>query len=303
MRSKNEIIGYYQIERKERVYFAIKIAFSIFFIAAYVIFSLIAPDLIVGIISTYLLQIAIYILLIRFFRAGFIKGYLKNNAVLINKRQLPEINAIVKEYSETLSLKKVPKVFVLESGGQLNAFAARLQTKNYVVIYSDLLEEFYNGNEDTIRFVIAHELGHIKQKHLLKSSLTFPSALVPFLNLAYSRACEYTCDNIGAFFSESGAQKGIVTLAAGKQLNKMINKEEFINQIDIESGFWSWFTERLSTHPNLNKRLQKVYKVKWEKIFVAEKTQKEKKTGVEITQPLVEEVQEKEDHTRYMPKF
>jgi len=289
MATNSPIVGYYQVEPKENAYFFLRVTFSLLIVGFY-IYMLINDKNIQGysiwLMAASLIWIAFMIWIYSLIIAGLRKGYIKNNSVLISEHQLPEVYTIVKNISEQLNLSKVPKVYLIQAGGALNAFATRLHYKNYVVIYSDLLDEFYQGNEETVRFVIAHELGHIKQRHMLKHTITFPSIIIPFLNSAYSRACEYTCDNIGAFFSPSGAVKGMATLAAGKVINSHINHQSLIDQVEVDGGFWCWFVEKCSSHPRLSKRMKRVYREVSRKV-----------------QPIVvEEAKSERNHESYMPR-
>ena len=283
MSSNSSIIGYYQVEPKERAYFFIKVVVTALIVIGYISAFILQANIGGIIIAAFAI---LFIWLITLFYAGLMKGLIKNSSVRISEQQLPEVYSIVQAYSSHLNLKRVPAVYLMQAGGQLNAFATRIHGRNYVILFSDLLEEFYQGNEETVRFVIAHELGHIKQGHLIKRSLTFPSLIVPFLNNAYSRACEYTCDNIGAFFSQQGSVKGITTLAAGKVINSHINHRSLIEQSNYDASFWCWFVEKLSTHPSLSKRLKRVYKEAPRKV---------------VSTP-VEEKKSENNHEAYMPK-
>jgi len=167
-----------------------------------------------------------------------------------------------------LGLEKIPTVYLVQAGGLLNAYATRFFGRNYVVLYSDILETAFEEGNKAIEFIIAHELGHIKRKHMTKNLLLFPSAFIPFLAKAYSRACEYTCDQIGLAFSPAGAISGLLVLAAGKQLYKKVNTPEYLLSANEERGFWKWFAEIVSTHPNLPKRIQQMSKTPFQTIAV-----------------------------------
>jgi Zn-dependent protease with chaperone function len=212
--------------------------------------------------KTAMIPLIIYmtlILLYLFFRLGIMVGYLKGNAIKLSQKQFPDIYKIVQSQCQRLNMP-IPDVYIMEQGGLLNAFATQFMGHKYIVLYSDVLEEAYSGNLPGVEFVIGHELGHIKCKHLTKRLLLFPSFIVPFLNRAYSRACEYTCDNIGSALSPGGASQGLLLLAAGKQLWRKVNHGAFTAQTETESGFWHWFAEKASTHPHLNKRLARIAK-------------------------------------------
>jgi Zn-dependent protease with chaperone function len=245
----------YEIHPKEKIYFVIKVIAAV---CGYILlFSLItlmfSSANVVGFLP--LLFYIVIIVLYLFFRLGILTGYLKGNAVLVSKFQFPEIYEIVIEQSALLGLKEIPAVYLMQNGGVLNAFATRFFGSNYVVIYSDVLEEAFEDNIETVRFIIGHELGHIKRNHMLKSVWLFPSFFIPFLNSAYSRSCEYTCDNIGVALSPKGAIPGLLLLTSGKRLWRKVNTSAFLDQEHYSSGFWFWFSEKVSSHPRLTKRI------------------------------------------------
>jgi len=251
----------YEVHPKENFYFVIKVLAAIAGYALIFIFfnfAFTSPAAAAFIpITIYIVLIALYIL----FRMGILIGYLKGNAVEVAPNQFPEIYAIVVEQSNLLGLKSIPSVYVLQHGGLLNAFATRFFGSNYVVIYSDVLEEAFENNIETVKFIIGHELGHIKRNHMTKMVWLFPAFIIPFLNSAYSRACEYTCDNIGAALSAKGVRPGLLLLASGKKLWKKVNREAFMEQEHNGEGFWFWFAEKVSTHPRLTKRMGRYWDV------------------------------------------
>lgn len=183
--------------------------------------------------------------------------YLKGNAIKINKKQFPDIFGILELYSQKLDLQKTPDMYLLQGNGVLNAFATKFLRRNYVILHSDVLEIAYQEGMDAVSFIIGHELGHIKRNHMsfFKTSFLLPSKFIPFLANAYSRACEYTCDNIGYNLCPKGALKGILVLAAGKTLYKKVNVNELILNITNESHRAITFGELFSTHPALSRRI------------------------------------------------
>lgn len=262
----------FTIHKKEKIYFNAMRAIGIifwFFLASPFIINIItlftSPlSLKLAIMKLILVKIMSYSVIFIYFiiflvfklcASFWLIGYLRGNAININKEQFPDIFEILKTQATRLHLEKVPALYVLQGGGLLNAFASRFAGKNHVVLYSDVLEVAYKEGRAAVEFIIGHELGHIKRKHVygLKSLLIAPARLVPFLSRAYSRACEYTCDNIGYSLSPAGAQTGILILAAGKELYKKVNVKALL--ATNEGGFILWFSEIFSTHPHLINRL------------------------------------------------
>lgn len=231
------------VHRKERLYFGLSLVISI----------LVYLALIVSIVGLIYLIIGAVIGLVAH---GLFIGNIRGNGVRVSDRQFAEVYHIAQKICEDMGIDKVPKIYVLESGGLLNAFATRFLGRNFVVIYSDILEVAYKQGEEALAFVVAHELAHIKCKHLTRRWFLYPALLIPFLGSAYSRACEYTCDLMAAHYQPEGAVPGLLILAVGKNLYEKVNLEEFIIQAEEENDFWVWFAEILATHPYLPKRVR-----------------------------------------------
>lgn len=232
---------------KEMPYFFIAAVVSVFIyiIAAISLFGIAIAFLLLGVV---LLTNAIMI------------GSIRGNGVRIHKNQFPEIYERVVSLSEAMDLKKVPDVFVIHSEGAFNAFATRFMGRNMVVIYSEVFELAREQAGKELDFIIAHELAHIKRNHVWKNILTMPANFIPFLAEAYSRACEYTCDRYAAHYIGDGAaaKRALTILSVGKVLYKDVDEHTYLEQIHSESNVAVWFSELLSTHPILPKRIQAV---------------------------------------------
>jgi len=182
-------------------------------------------------------------------------GHLMGNGVRVNERQFPELWEIFGRAATELGVKKLPAFYIIESGGLLNAFATRLFTRSYVAIYSELAERLYEGDTDSVAFVVAHELVHVKRNHLLKNLITLPAELVPFLKGAWRRACEYTCDAGAAAYAPAGAERGLKLLASGKLLSGRMDAEVYIETFRAEKSIWKRIAEISASHPHLPKRI------------------------------------------------
>ena len=202
-----------------------------------------------------------YILLfcfVAFISKGLFIGHLRGNGVRVTDKQFPEVYRSAEMLAQRLELAGMPGIYVLQSGGLLNAFAAKFLGRNFVIIYSEILSLAYEQGASALDFVACHELAHVKRRHMLWRMALLPSYIIPFLTMAYSRACEYTCDRFGAHYVPEGAVNGILVLAAGKKLSGRVNVGEYTNQIQAERGFFVWFAELLASHPNLPKRVRGV---------------------------------------------
>ena len=292
----------YMVEPKENIYFGIALVVSL------LLYTLIILGIVAAIEydqSVYVATFGFYaliILILLHLARGVLVGMIRGNAIKLGPHQFGDIHAVVMSQAQALGLTRIPDVYLLQQGGSLNAFATRFMGSDYIVLFSDIMEEAYEQNQETVEFVIAHELGHVKRNHIIKRLIILPAMLVPFLGNAYSRACEYTCDSIGASLSPDGARVGLLLLAAGTKLFRKVDTHYFIEQAHTEAGFWFWFSEKVSTHPHLAKRLGR-----FAKATATMERPAPKKTGWE--QPASTEVKKEtskeeavSDVSKYMPK-
>ncbi|MEN0645235.1 M48 family metallopeptidase [Alkalicoccobacillus gibsonii] len=232
---------------RETIYFVLAIIFSVF---VYVI----AAFSIIGI------GIALILFAIMIFLNMMMLGSIRGNGVRISERQFPEVYERVKVMSEQMGLAKVPDVFVIQSEGILNAFATRFWGRNMVVLYSEIFDLGREQGKEELDFIIAHELAHVRRRHVWKNILIAPAQFIPFLAQAYSRSCEYSCDREAAFITNNpvAAKRALTILSIGKKTYTEVNEDAFVEQISTESHGVVWLSEVLSTHPNLPKRIQSV---------------------------------------------
>ena len=238
------------VHPKEKIYFAICVIVSIaiYYVLARVVLSGAEAS---GVIVFYL----VVFVLGYFIFHGVMLGQIRGNGIRVSERQFPELMAMANEHSHRLGMGDTPDIFVLQSGGILNAFATRFLGRNFVVLYSDVLALATQKGEKAVSFVLGHEMGHVRRKHMTWRALLYPSMVFPFLGSAYSRACEYTCDNVGNALEPEGGVDGLLVLAAGRDLYTRVDSAEYSRQRETETGFFVQLAEILSTHPNLTKRV------------------------------------------------
>ena len=242
MHSENDLVY-----RKENLYFTLLVITSIL-----VYFAMIIS--IVGIVFLAVL------FLFYWFIHNLTMVNIRKNGVKISERQFPAFYAQAAAVAEQMNLKEVPDIYVMQSGGILNAFATKFGLKNMVVLYSDVFALIEEQGEKEVLYILAHEFAHIKRKHVGNGWLLMPGLAFPFLGTAYSPACEYTCDRYGAYYSQSyeSAKNALVILAIGPQLYRQVDHSVFMQQIATESGIFSWIDEIMSTHPNLPRRMHEL---------------------------------------------
>jgi Zn-dependent protease with chaperone function len=262
----NNIVGErmnYSVRKSENILFALKIIATLGIILG-IIFALLKLSdgfneylATIYVIPIYILLILLYI----WFSKVYLVAYMKGNGICVSETQFHNIFEIYCDMAKNLGLKRVPPLFVLQNGGLLNAFAVRLSGRNYIAIYSDIFS-LYKSDIEAVKFVLAHELGHVKRKHNQKRFWTFPSSLIPFLTAAYSRACEYTCDNIGGSFisDEADRLQGLLLFAGGKDIYKEIDINNYLETAKQNRSFAVKFVSMFISHPYLPKRIENLMK-------------------------------------------
>jgi Zn-dependent protease with chaperone function len=203
------------------------------------------------------LVIAPFAMLGGFIAQGIYFGAPKSKGIRVSEEQFPEVHYYVEKLC-TLMRMPVPQVFIVQEHGLLNAFVNRLHRKDILVICSDVIELAYKHGERELAFVVAHELTHVKRGHVRWAWLHIPAGTIPFFGDAYSRACEYTCDRVASYLVPDGALYGLVALAAGTKLYRRVNLQALYDQQEEDWGFWTWYHEITSTHPNLINRIRAI---------------------------------------------
>jgi Zn-dependent protease with chaperone function len=207
---------------------------------------------------------ALLICLAAWMASGLLAAKLKSESVELTQEQLPTLFRVYDEVCTKLGIQERPSFYLLQSNGLLNAFATRHSGRNFVVIYSSLLESLGHDTPE-VRFLIGHELGHIKRNHLLKRLLLAPSLIVPLVGKAYHRACEATCDRFGVFAAGSldGGTRGLLVLGSGREAAHQLHAKLFANQYHHHRGFFVSWHELASNYPTLSQRVSNVLSLKY----------------------------------------
>jgi Zn-dependent protease with chaperone function len=194
---------------------------------------------------------------------GLLVAHLRSEGVQVSAEQFPELYKTYREVLATFDLKAEPELYVIQSNGVLNAFATRHSGRDFVVIYSSILAD-YGYDSAEIKFLIGHEIGHIKAKHLLKRLLLAPAMILPWVPPAYSRACEASCDRYGALAAGDidGAISAMMTLSAGKMPASKMSPPVFAQQHFRQRGFFVSWHELNSFYPTLSQRVSNLLAIK-----------------------------------------
>lgn len=207
-----------------------------------------------------------YVLLIGLFlwmANGLLVARLRSEGVEVTPEQEPALYQALVEVCGKLGLTTIPRLYIIQSGGALNAFTTRHSSRQFIVLYSDMLEACGSDSAE-IRFVLGHEIGHIQRNHLSKNLLVLPGRILPLIGDAYSRACERTCDRYGAAGTTdvNGAVRAMMMLSAGPEYGKTLRPEAFAAQHATERGFFISWHELTSSYPTLSQRVDNLLAIR-----------------------------------------
>ncbi|TCI69344.1 hypothetical protein EVJ22_10725 [Exiguobacterium sp. SH0S7] len=237
------------VHKHEQLYFGLLVAMSILTIIVGIVLTIASLGIFLWIIGL--------IVSLSMFAHWIQIGYIRTNGVKVTELQFADLHEMYQRVGQGMGIRLLPDVYILQAGGVLNAFATRFFQKNMIILYSDVVELSRNGQTKEVEFVIAHELAHIRRNHVQKQWLVLLGNIVPFLGTAYSRACEYTCDRMAAHYiqDEAASKRALTILAVGGKLAKEVNEFDYLYEASRENGFIAKYSELISTHPTLPKRI------------------------------------------------
>lgn len=193
---------------------------------------------------------------IRMQRARLMRG-----AVRVSEYQLQDVHRLVQSCTAQVKVPPSTQVFVVYSP-IMNAAAFGFFEPYSVFIHSAVLDAM---DEDEVKFILGHELGHIYFGHtwlltllgtlgqvptLLGLPAVFVALRMPFL--WWNRAAEFSADRAGlaACGKLDKALSAQLKLAVGPALASQINMDELAEQARDAQGDWlGEMAQAWSTHP------------------------------------------------------
>jgi Zn-dependent protease with chaperone function len=183
----------------------------------------------------------------------------------VTAQKTPVLAALVQDCVNRLQPDPVDVIVV--PAQQLNAYTFGLSNPKVVVLFKSL---FNVMDDDEIRFILGHELGHVALGHTWLNTLLGGMAGVPtslggavVLTLAFrwwNRACEYSADRAGmlACGNLRKAISALIKLEAGggRTLEQL---ERALKAIEKEDdSFLNELSETLYTHPMTIHRIEEL---------------------------------------------
>ncbi len=205
-----------------------------------------------------MLGYGVILLVVSYLALYYMYAQYRTNALRITENNFKEVYDIIDEYSKRLGIK-TPKAYVVQQNGVLNAFSAFLFRKQWICIHSEIFEVAYREHKDmkALSFIIAHELAHIYYGHAtLSYNLAFCfSRSIPVFSYIASRTREYSCDRLAQRLTGEDGIDSMLMLIVDRHLYKMVDKEDFLQEMSEQKGLFVWAANMVADHPILSKRV------------------------------------------------
>jgi Zn-dependent protease with chaperone function len=180
------------------------------------------------------------------------------HSVQVGPHQMSKLWNIYVTVGARLGISDLPPLYLQQSGGVLNAYAARLARRMQVVLQSGLFEAL-DSDPEALEFVIAHELGHHLAKHttLVRHLFIAPVGIFGLVvfQRGLSRGQEFTADRYGLHGSRNlqAAERALMVLLGGR-----LASTADANAIEGQwrnIGIVGRLAELAATHPNFPRRI------------------------------------------------
>ena len=244
------------IHPKEKNYFIILVVISI------ILYICLAPVIIA--VGIFAIPFIIVSILLSWIFSQLYKAKLYSHCVEVSQNQYPKLYNIALEQSIKLDIE-LPKIFISNSNGEINAIAIRVYLSEYIILNSSIVDLYLMRDAmDELEMIIGHELGHHAANHLTisKKLLTFPGMIFPILGAAYNRACELTADRIG-FSLLKDKSKGISALLTTTHgtisLASITDPKIFLAQQNNLSEIAAFINKIYASHPAMTIRISELF--------------------------------------------
>lgn len=229
------------------------------------VFAIIAVTAVATFCGSFLF--VVLMLIISYFMNRTNHTELVQRAIPVTAQTQPELERIARICA--LRLRSGPYKLFIVPGNTLNAYTFGMTKPQDVVVYAGVLSLM---DEDELRFILGHEVGHICLGHTWLNSLVGGMAGIPSPYLAavvlyfsfrwWNRACEYSADRAGllACGKPDKAYSALVKLVSGSSAMRSAEAwQAALKRIETEDDrFENNLGEMLSTHPMIVRRLQAI---------------------------------------------
>jgi Zn-dependent protease with chaperone function len=182
----------------------------------------------------------------------------------VNDQTIPALAVVTRDAMTRLQPGPV-QTFVVPAKA-LNAYTFGLSSPKVVVLYSGLLQVM---DADEVKFIIGHELGHVRLGHTWLNSVVGGMAGIPspfgaavilyFAFRWWNRACEFSADRAGllACGDLNKAVSALVKIETGGSYTRA-DHDKALQPLSSEDALVEDFGDLFSTHPGIKRRVDQL---------------------------------------------
>ncbi len=202
------------------------------------------------------LSLIILIYFFDFIRRARQMAYLRGNAVLVSKKQHPDLFSRLKTAGKRLKLEEIPEMFLFNGPLQQDSFAVRYQGQKYIAINASITAAL-TDRQGAIDYALGYELGKVSDRYSRWDYFIYPTRVLPVIGSAYARAKIYNYDAYGIRACKAKVDAAFVlsVYASGNRRWKSLNIPDFAGQSNLTRQFWMSVFELVSGRPWLSKRM------------------------------------------------
>jgi Zn-dependent protease with chaperone function len=185
------------------------------------------------------------------------QGAILGNSIKVGPTSFPMINKIAEQAASDMGIQK-PRVHVTQAP-DINASAMGFARPYTIVVHSATIQAL---DEDELKFIIGHEMSHIRSNHTRWLSVVSPlNSQIPFFfNIFnfWSRRAEYTCDRAGLLFCQdvAAAIRAMIKVSCGADALKHTDMADFVRQaVAVTANPADSLGELLQEHPYATRRV------------------------------------------------
>lgn len=173
----------------------------------------------------------------------------------VSESEAPRLHAMVREVANLANMP-MPRVFIVQNDSP-NAFATGRSPSRAVVAVTTGIQRILSERE--LRAVIGHEMGHVKNRDILTSSIVAAT----LIQLGISRTREYAADRTGAEITHDpeALASALEKLHRGAAMMPMeaTPNQEAVSALYIVHPFAGGGMANLfSTHPPMEERIKRL---------------------------------------------
>jgi Zn-dependent protease with chaperone function len=186
------------------------------------------------------------------------------DGIEVGPHQYPQVYRVIKEGSEILGLRTIPRTIILQGHGNFHLMVEkRLSRRGLIIITSNVMDALSRRpSSRELMMLVGRQLGHIKAGHYRFWALKHAIGKYAFIIYrAWWRRCQFTADKVGLMLAGDygAAERAMCIMTAGTGLAPGTNFEEIVQQRErLFENRSAWWYLLFSSSPYMIDRLVRI---------------------------------------------